>query len=292
MKTRLLFLHVLSPLHCGTGQGVGVIDLPTAREKATGLPFLPGSSLKGVLRDACSDRNKREKLFGPDTSMGDKHAGSVQFSDQRLLLLPVRSLAGTFAWLTSPYLLQRLLRDLQSIGNNWGVPHIPDPKKEEILLSSEECRITVDGRVVLEDLELHGHFSDAAKDWADWIAVKLFLQEDDWQVIFKARFGIIHDDVMNFLLETATEIFSRIRLKEDTKTVKKGGLWYEEALPAETVLSGLVVSSPVKEAGMTSQEIFQVLSSLMKRPLQFGGNATVGRGMCRLQLIAPDLEVS
>ncbi len=51
MQARLLFTHALSPLHAGTGQGVGVIDLPIAREKATGLPFLPGSSVKGTLRD-------------------------------------------------------------------------------------------------------------------------------------------------------------------------------------------------------------------------------------------------
>ena len=41
----LLFLHALSPLHAGTGQGIGAIDLPIAREKATGIPYLPGSSL-------------------------------------------------------------------------------------------------------------------------------------------------------------------------------------------------------------------------------------------------------
>ena len=46
MLTKLLFIHALSPLHAGTGQGVGIIDQPIAREKATGIPFLPGSSSK------------------------------------------------------------------------------------------------------------------------------------------------------------------------------------------------------------------------------------------------------
>ena len=49
-ESRLTFIHALSPLHAGTGQGVGVIDLPIAREKATNLPFLPGSTLKGCCR--------------------------------------------------------------------------------------------------------------------------------------------------------------------------------------------------------------------------------------------------
>ncbi|RMD58772.1 type III-B CRISPR module RAMP protein Cmr4, partial [Candidatus Parcubacteria bacterium] len=50
MQAKLMFLHALSPLHAGTGQGVGAIDLPIAREKGTEIPIVPGSSLKGVLR--------------------------------------------------------------------------------------------------------------------------------------------------------------------------------------------------------------------------------------------------
>src|SRR5213080_58743 len=108
MQAKMLFAHALSPLHAGTGQGVGVIDLPIAREKATGLPFLPGSSVKGGLRDLAPDDDKHRRIFGPRTDNAEEHASSAHFSDQRLLALPVRSLAGTFAWVTSPYILRRL----------------------------------------------------------------------------------------------------------------------------------------------------------------------------------------
>src|SRR3989440_125099 len=83
MNARLTFVHALSPLHAGTGQGVGVIDLPIAREKATGLPFLPGSSLKGTLRARCSAQECKQ-VFGPDTTevqTDSNHASSAQFSD-------------------------------------------------------------------------------------------------------------------------------------------------------------------------------------------------------------------
>src|SRR5712692_8408987 len=114
-NARLTFVHALSPLHAGTGQGAGIIDLPIAREKATGLPFLPGSSLKGPLRARCKPEYARQ-VFGPeaaDMQTENNHASSAQFSDQRLLLLPIRSLAGTFAWVTSPYVLRRLARDIE-----------------------------------------------------------------------------------------------------------------------------------------------------------------------------------
>ena len=75
MNARLLFIYAISPLHAGTGQGVGVIDLPIAREKATGIPFLPGSSVKGTLRDLCKDP-KKEDVFGPETTNADEFAGA------------------------------------------------------------------------------------------------------------------------------------------------------------------------------------------------------------------------
>src|SRR6266700_1636720 len=133
MTAQLTFVHALSPLHAGIGQGAGVIDLPIAREKATGLPFLPGSSLKGALKALCPDENTRKRIFGADPTGSDTsndYASPIQFSDQRLLLLPVRSLAGTFAWVTSPYILRRFVRDLRDIRVD-APASIPDPKQNE-----------------------------------------------------------------------------------------------------------------------------------------------------------------
>ena len=113
MQTKLLFIQALSSLQPGTGQGVGVIDQPVSREKATGLPYLPGSTIKGVLRD-CWELERipdLEEVFGQTTQANEPYAGSVSLMDGRLLLLPVRSLAGVFAWVTSPFILNRLIRD-------------------------------------------------------------------------------------------------------------------------------------------------------------------------------------
>ncbi len=281
MNARLLFVHALSPLHAGTGQGVGVIDLPIAREKATSLPYLPGSSLKGTLRDACADAAMRVKVFGPDTGNAADYAGSVQFSDQRLLLLPIRSLAGTFAWVTSPYILRRLLRDAEGAAVNALPSNLPSPPDDACAVSDDGCQITLNNQVILEDLDLTAARQSGAREWALWIGRQLFPNDTVWQQMLTARFGVVHDDVMSFLLDTATEITARIKLREDAKTVKKGGLWHEEALPTETILSGLVVATPIRA---TPDEVFTTVTLLMGKPVQFGGKATVGRGLCRLQM--------
>jgi len=286
MNARLFFVHALSPLHAGTGQGVGAIDLPIAREKATGLPFVPGSSLKGVLRDSCTDPSNRKKVFGPDTDRADEHAGSAQISDARLLLLPIRSLAGTFAWVTSPYILHRLLRDAQdaqAIGLPTSVPSPDSTDRCKVVPDACQIGIAIGSRsqVYLEDLDLNAIADQVVNTWATWLGSRVFPNDSQWQQMLVGRLCVVHDDVLNFLLETATEITARIKLKEDAKTVQKGGLWYEEALPTETVLYGLAVATPVKA---TIQEVFEVLQSLTDKTLQVGGKATVGRGLCRLQM--------
>ncbi len=289
MTTRLLFVHALSPLHAGTGQGVGVIDLPIAREKATGLPYLPGSSLKGVLRDQCSNKTIQKHLFGPEGENASEHAGSMQFSDQRLLLLPVRSLAGTFAWVTSPFVLNRLVRDLKHTGRNGFPARVPTVAKlEECVIAQDAKTLLVENGIYLEDLDLAPKSDAEAKRWAEWIGNQVFpnTEEANWRAMLTERLCIVHDEILSFLLETATEVTARIKLDDGKKTVTTGALWYEESLPAETILSGVVVATPTKEIekDIKAPELFTKLELLIKTPLQFGGKATVGRGLCQVHL--------
>jgi CRISPR-associated protein Cmr4 len=255
--------------------------------KATGLPFLPASSVKGSLRDVCNDKDMRKKLFGPDKKEGpEEHAGSVQFSDQRLLLLPVRSLKGTFAWVTSPYVLKRFVRDTQDANADEMVKAVPTPLSNE---STQECfvidgnRLEMGGKVYLEDLDLSvSNDKTGAREWADVLAAEIFAE--DWQALFKERFCIVPDDVLNFLLETATEITARISIDENTKTTAEGQLWYEEALPCETVLFGMVLAVKIGKVNLEPKDALTEVGKLTDQPIQFGGKATVGRGLCRLRL--------
>jgi CRISPR-associated protein Cmr4 len=288
MKAKLLFLQALSPLHAGTGQGVGAIDLPIAREKATGIPIVPGSTLKGVLRTNCeANDDLKVRIFGPETDNASDHAGSAQFSDLRLLFLPVRSLSGTFAWVTSPLLLRRFQRDCVMTNTPFParVPSVSD--KDECLVPSANSKLTMvieaqENQVVLEDLRLTGQTDASLDALLDWLKAFLFGSDASWQALFTERVCVVHDDVLSFLLDTATEITARIRLKEKEKTVDQGALWYEEALPAESILSGLMV---IQEIKATERDVLDAITQLAQSPLQVGGSATVGRGLCRLHLV-------
>lgn len=60
MTTKIYWLEAITPLHVGMGRGVGFIDLPIIREKVTGWPLVPGSAVKGVIRDHF-DQESNEK---------------------------------------------------------------------------------------------------------------------------------------------------------------------------------------------------------------------------------------
>jgi CRISPR-associated protein Cmr4 len=303
MTTHLVLVHALSPLHPGTGQAVGAIDLPIARERPTGIPLIPGSSIKGALR-ARSDPNAEitRAVFGPDTAASSEHAGGVQFSDAHLALLPVRSVAGTYAWVTSPYLLRRLARDAREAG--LVLPgKVPAPASvENCMVLSPTLTLAQSGagdslRVVLEDLDFRATVQEGAdeplRQVADALGKRLFPDDAadaaDWRRSLVDRLCLVHDDVMALLLETATEVSARVRLAEDTKTVAKGALWYEEALPAESILAGLALAGDVKAAGKRAEHpaadlLAHVLSLTRKGMVQLGGKANVGRGSCLVRL--------
>lgn len=63
MKTKLLYLFTRTPLHIGAGSSVGAIDQPIQRERHTGHPIIPGSSIKGVLADRYNARDDSGKII-------------------------------------------------------------------------------------------------------------------------------------------------------------------------------------------------------------------------------------
>ena len=121
--------------------------------------------------------------------------------------------------------------------------------------------------------------SPNAKKWAEWLKERLFPCDEGWQHHFEKRFCIVHDDLFSFLLETATEVTARNKLDEN-KTSEN--LWYEEALPAETFLQGIVVGQQVGSSGMVPDDVLNAVAGLTAGPLRLGGNTSVGRGLCRI----------
>ena len=289
MAQRLLFIHGLTPLHPGSGQGVGAIDLPIQRERATNLPLLPGSSIKGCLRDALAKDPLCDLLFGTKSKDGeDMTAGALRISDAHLLLLPVRCLGATFVWATCPFILRRLTR-LAQAGQTAKIPTVPTLADSQARVSSADPLVLFRDRrrLVLEDLDLApGDAPDSdAIAWCDWIASRLFpaasAEDIGWRAEMKKRFAILDDKSFDFLSEFATEVSAHIAIDDKTGIVHDGALWYQEALPAESVLCGIVqADSPRGNPNLTDSALLDRIA--IRSDLQFGGKASTGLGLVRL----------
>lgn len=290
MPSKVMLIHCLSPLHAGVGQGVDVVDLAIARDRTTGFPYLPGSSIKGSLRDLSQRRDTARsardtvRVFGPETAQASDHAGSVAFGDGNLVCLPTRSVKGTFGYVTSPYLLARLRRDLEQAG----LPVHDIPRLAQVnSVATTSDTLVVQSKVYFEDLDLQDDptHTQLTQSWSKLLAGLLFKGDTSQQALFSERFVVVHDDVMTFLSKHGTDVVTRVSIEADSKTAKTGQLWTEENLPSESILASLVQFIPIGARNdINAEQVFGVLDALSRHEVQFGGKATVGRGRCRIQL--------
>ena len=287
--TRMLFLYGETPLHAGTGSGLGAVDLPVQRERATGYPLVQASSLKGVLRAEAKGDSKIEAVFGPDTGEAHKHAGALSPGDARLLLFPVRSLLGVFAWTTSAHVLARFLRDAEVAGLTPGWD-LPEPAKETALvpLGSD---LVADGRLVLEEFAFTAQENAQVQTIADWLVQKALPEGDDvygyWQKKLPRSLVILPEDDFREFVHFSTEVVTRVQLDSKTKTVAEGP-WTEENLPTDTLLYAPVFATkprtPNNNHGLADAEAVLDFVENQKLPrIQLGGNETIGRGIVALR---------
>src|SRR5438270_9198342 len=155
-ETTVLYLYVETPLHAGVGSGLSSIDLPIQRERTTQYPMIQGSGIKGKLRataeNVIKDKGIVDILFGPPTTGGDDYAGALIAGDARILLFPVRSLNGVFAYTTSYDVLNRFTRDLSRNGIDTSkILPVPHPPESSQVLVTSPSSVESNKTLVLEE---------------------------------------------------------------------------------------------------------------------------------------------
>ncbi len=314
-KAAMLYLYVETPLHAGSGTSLGIVDLPIQRERTTGYPIVQASGLKGCLRDEstqhekwCQDakcslhphsdwQSRIRIVFGPDTQASSDHAGAVSVGDARILLFPVRSLMGVFAWVTSKDVLARFKRDAQMAGVtvNWTET---GPTAEDTALVASNTLVS-NNRVVLEEFAFTAQQRNDATTIANWIkdnALPSGGEYDYWRQTLPQRLVILPENAFRDFTQFSTEVISRIRLDEEKKTVARGALWSEEHLPSDTLLYALLFASRPrvrddelpddwKQASDRVAEVMEFVKSCVDgKRLQLGGDSTVGRGFVKVRI--------
>lgn len=289
--TSMLFIYVETPLHAGTGRGLSGVDLPIQRERVTNYPIVQASSLKGRLRAEAKGRlptGDLEAIFGPETKRAPEHAGALSPGDAKLLLFPVRSLAGVFAWTTSTDILARFLRDagLARLPVPWTVP--AEPAVGETLVSGKE--LLAGGKVVLEEFTFSPKEEDSLKTLGEWLAKHALPQGDEyryWRDALPRRLVVLHRDAFRDFVTFSTEIATRVQLDYETKTVAEGP-WTEEHLPVDTLLYAPLMATTTRAKNgvkLTGPQVLDKVQGLGLNRTVLGGDETVGRGVVALRFV-------
>ncbi|MBI4612631.1 MAG: type III-B CRISPR module RAMP protein Cmr4 [Planctomycetes bacterium] len=290
-----LFLYAESPVHWGTGSSLSSVDLPVQRERHTDYPIAQAAGLKGSLRDFYERHGSTgahalvESLFG---SLKDgETAGCVAVSDARLLLFPVRSLKGTFAYVTSRFALARLERDLDrlEIPPDWKVPDEPAEGKALVVTGSKN--VLEGQKLILEEFFFEARESQELDKIAGWIAEHAFPAPEDsfWQAHLAKGMVLLPGDAFRDFVRHATTVETHIRIDDDTGTAAEHMLFTQEVVPADSLFWSLVLcakpfqsknGSPLKSA---TQVMTELSSRLDNDRMQTGGDATTGRGQVALR---------
>lgn len=293
-KALPFFIHTITPLHAGSGDSLGVVDMPIQRERHTGFPKIEGSSLKGSIREVFRElidnenkitEKKIEITFGPEK--GDDYAGSLGFTDARILLFPVKSVQGVFAWITCPAVIKRFKNDLGVSKNNTnGIPDVcVKTEKEKSYCISSSNDIVINKNVILEEyafkvVENDDEQNEYCSKLAKLLAGKLGMDE------IKNKLVILSNDDFTDFVKLSTEVITRTKIDPDTGTVVGGALFTEEYLPAETIMYSLALTSPPfskdKSIFKNETDVMNFFTTGIPNIIQIGGNATIGKGIVNI----------
>ena len=317
VQRRGLYLLTRTPLHVGAGGGGGAVDLPIQRERHTGFPVIPATTLKGVFADEWTEITADEKgsltsqrtkdgkwLFG-ETEAENAAAGAIQLGEGKLLAFPVRSAKGCFAWITSPLILRRASRD-SALRNEDGLPLILEKNAFADLIGVDgDAKALFNGdsqivlpvpqngqgklKVVLEEYVLHhaGKLPDGLASALE----RTFPNEEVWQEI-ASRLVILSDGAMRYFAQHACEIAQHVRINDITGTAMGTALFNQENVPSDTLFYS-VVNCFKERRRMAESEALRSSDAAWKKfegkvadkgnVFQFGGSASTGLGFCAVE---------
>lgn len=264
---RVGYLYSLSPIHCGGEGDLGNI-LDIVREAHTDFPYIPGSSLRGSIRDDVEQYSSKEiadRLFGKELSQDGSSMGvhQVWFGDARLLWVPMRTMSmngnDVFMWVSCP----TLLRDHALISRK-PCPDFPDhavgDRIGKYIVADAEVQVqalTDDQKIVL----------DMKGQWPTNLGTSL---KSAWN---KSRI-ILPDGDFQILMEHA--LWTQVR----NKIQESGGaeiFWTDICIPRDTIFYFAWGYAPTI-TNLITPEDGKSLVEVLKSLIQVGGQANVGRG--------------
>lgn len=247
----------LTNLHVGNGESnFNIIDNTVEKDPVNGLPTINSSGIKGALRQFFKEKGVGDKtitdIFGsdPKTSNENKGTGStpgkVKFYQADLLARPVRAAKGS--------------------KTNYMVT-----SKEAIAAYNLKAEIFGTASIPVDNLSPN----TASRDNIGVEGISNPAMKDMPGGLKKLIPGEIIISTDEYLRDIPLPVLARNQLEDGISK----NLWYEEVVPHKSIFT-FAVSSDDAEA------LAEFSDKLEKAPyVQFGGNASIGYGLCLVEKI-------
>ncbi len=238
-------------------------------------------ALKGFSKEEMENLFNTKNKEGKTVKGNTDFAGAIGFTDARLLLFPVKSMKGVFAWVTCEKVLKQFETDMK-LSKVDNLPPIPSEstvaKGNSIVISPSQQK------VVLEEYTFEIKEDETVNELGKWLAKHLFSDNGSyWSEKVKKDIIVLPDDDFRDFVNLSTEVITRTKISNETGTVEPGALFTEEYLPSESVLYALVLAHHEFRvvSPFTAQKVLNFFGTHLNEVVQIGGSATIGKGLVR-----------
>jgi CRISPR-associated protein Cmr4 len=264
---RVGYLYSLAPIHCGDEGDLGNIS-EIAREVHTNFPYIPGSSLRGSLRnevESYQDLEVANRLFGQELTDGKMGVHQIWFGDARLLWVPMRTMSvkgeDVFTWVSCP----TLLRDCALISRRTfdgfaALTNAVGSRKDVYMVADARIEVEVMNEAQIRSIKLTERWSNSLGNdtKTQWENNRIVLPDNDFQVLMEHSLWM---QVRNVIADTGgAEIF-----------------WTDVCIPRDTIFYYAWGYSVAKNAPIRATDC-EVMQEILTGLIQVGGQANVGRG--------------
>ena len=276
--SRCYTVTALSNMHVGSGdESLGLVDNRVQRDVVTNLPCINASGLKGSLREYFTNEWGKENkeityIFGSESNSKkeEEHkAGAFNFFSGNLLSMPVRSNRRPHYFATSPEILKELLSFAEHIGHKLPEGFVKAAETAIGLEIKEKTALVFDGSQEgqLEDFDItiqKGSLDEGSlKTLEDLLGSPLALCGQETMKLFCDDFHL--------------PLIARNNLENG----RSKNLWHEQVVPRQSRFYFFTL----EPTGISDEK---KLKFEIGKPVQIGGNASIGYGFCAIKELVPE----
>ena len=262
---RVGYLYSLAPIHCGGEGDLGNIS-EIAREVHTNFPYIPGSSLRGSLRNEILEyqgKDTADRLFGKELADG-MGVHQIWFGDARLLWVPMRTMSvsgkDVFTWVSCP----TLLRDCALISRRefTGFPdYAVGSQAGEYRVADAKIKVEAMTQAQKQSIDLNDNWSSSLGNdtKSHWEENRIILPDNNFQVLMEHS------------------LWTQVRNRIDENSGSAGIFWTDVCIPRDTIFYYPWGYSVAKNEPIISSD-HDVMKEILTGLIQVGGQANVGRG--------------